>query len=355
MVWVRSLADCLPPWQFWLKSGRRMLSYPIAFFFFGVVVSRMCPPSFDGSELPVPATTEPSESSSGSEQRRSRASHSLLVARPKANSSVLASSAAVLAPSGLGQPASRNSFNCKKCKLNLPLEAMHEVKAGICAKDVLSYKSLSERWTRSRGLKLWWDTRDEPGQQAWYREQHQVRRGTKRKMDVEYSDKTASVAYDLEESCDMWIPYDVYEREELPKQQKSEIELRAAFRNIVESCQSHCKFRRGEWCIPRWDGIANRQGSGTMQESSSSRVATNIDSSDELRQLQRAGRNLVEQFHSQLEGIRGANSHPAEAPTCNATPQDMPVATAPQDVIANVVNREVLGNGYSWRVASATT
>ena len=123
----------------------------------------------------------------------------------------------------------------------------------------------------------------------------------------------------------------------------------------MESCQSHCKFRRGEWRIPRWDGIANRQGSGTTQESSSARVATNIDSSDELRQLQRAGRNLVEQFRSQLEGTRGAHSHVAEAPTCNATPHDMPVATAPQDVIPNVVNREVLDNGYSWRVASAAT
>ena len=84
-----------------------------------------------------------------------------------------------------------------------------------------------------------------------------------------------------------------------------------------------------------------------MQESSSSRVAENLDNSDELRRMQRAGANLVQQFHSQLDGIRGAGRNVPEAPKCDAVPQDMPVTAPPQDVIANVVNREVLDNRCS--------
>ena len=243
---------------------------------------------------------------------------------------------------------SRNTFPCKKCKLVLPLEVMDPIKVGVCTKDVLSYKSLTERWSRNRSLKTWWDKQSEPQQVGWYREQHTVRRGTKRKMDVMYADKSSSLAYNYEENADRWIPYEVYLREELPKKQKSEAELLIAFRNIVENSLSHCRWERNEWCIPRWDGILNRAGHGTQQESSSSRQVSHLDNSDELRQLQQGGAKLVEQFSAQLQGIRGAQELGAEAPVCNAVPQDMPTAPRPTDVIANVVNREVQCNRYGF-------
>ena len=255
----------------------------------------------------------------------------------------------VSVPSHVGSKTqSRNTFTCKKCKLLLPLEVMNTIKVGVCTPDVLSYKSLSERWGRNRALKTWWDKQSEPQQQAWYRDNHAVRRGTKRKMDVMYADKSSSIAYNFEENADRWIPYEVYLREELPKQQMSEPELKIAFRNIVETSQSHCRWERNEWCIPRWDGIQKKEGSGTQQESSSSRTASNVDNSDELRQLQQAGGKLVEQFSSQFQGIRGAKELGAEAPTCNAVPQDMPTAPRPTDVISNVVNREVQCNRYGF-------
>ena len=66
---------------------------------------------------------------------------------------------------------------------------MDKSKAGVCHKDVLSYKSISDRWKNNRQMKSWFDALSEQETIDWYVKQQQLPAGTKRKFtDVQYTE-----------------------------------------------------------------------------------------------------------------------------------------------------------------------
>ena len=59
-----------------------------------------------------------------------------------------------------GHSMTSTHFNCLDCKQLLPMGMMSMSKKDRCAKDVASYKSLCDKWTRVRQLRTWWAALD---------------------------------------------------------------------------------------------------------------------------------------------------------------------------------------------------
>ena len=243
-----------------------------------------------------------------------------------------------------GQQQSQSTFYCKSCLLHLPLVEMHPSKPGKCIRDVQSYKSISERWVRNRPLKGWWDSQNEMEQANWYRKQHGLKRGEKRKFEATYSDLSNRRAWTNYDNIDRWVPFHIYLQIELPKGLKNEAEIRAEFNDIVARCQSDCRWERNEWCIPIWQGMELRRGTGLEQVSSTSRVAVEVESSEDLRAMQAVGARLLTDFTSSFERVQGA-SDPSSAPMPDVSVSEQPRLREERDVMTAVVNREA---SFSW-------
>ena len=69
------------------------------------------------------------------------------------------------------------SFNCRKCKVDKPIGEMDKNKPGQCARDTLSYKSISDRWAKNRQLRVWFQNMSPQEQIDWYRKQQGVAAG----------------------------------------------------------------------------------------------------------------------------------------------------------------------------------
>ena len=67
-------------------------------------------------------------------------------------------------------------FKCIKCLLEKPLGDMSATK-GVCKPDHNSYKSLAERWQKTRSLKVWWESKDEQQKATWFVEHQNMPAG----------------------------------------------------------------------------------------------------------------------------------------------------------------------------------
>ena len=97
---------------------------------------------------------------------------------------------------------------------------------------------------------------------------------------------------------------------------------------------------REQWCIPVFVGVEARRGSGTEQLSSTSRVATGVTSSEDLRTMQAAGQRLLTEFASGFEPVRGSVNLSGQTPTATASVSDQPRLMPAPNVMMGVVNRE---------------
>ena len=69
---------------------------------------------------------------------------------------------------------------------------MNKSRNGWCNKCCLHYKSLTDRWKNCRSLKAWWGKLSAAEMKEWFRKQHQVPTGVKRKFDdVMYREGTS--------------------------------------------------------------------------------------------------------------------------------------------------------------------
>lgn len=94
------------------------------------------------------------------------------------------------------------TFTCKRCGLVVPFSEMDASKPGNCKKDILSYKSLCDRWSRNRSLKVWWDALPDHETHLWYRKQHALATSVKRKFEITYADESRKNAHDVADAID---------------------------------------------------------------------------------------------------------------------------------------------------------
>ena len=243
-----------------------------------------------------------------------------------------------LAASGSGQQTCGSQFVCRKCTMKFPLSDASSSKPETCNVCVASYKSLTVRWTSNRKLRTWWQDMDSSGQIAWFKKQHERPSGSKRKWDeFEYEDKTTESAHQNENEMDHWITFETYETDKLlRKWQPAEIDR--GWKEEVDKAGADALYRRGEWLIPRFEGVMRMNG-WQRQDSSSTRRSAKIENGEQLEGLVSAGRRLRQHFREQCRGPRSCTES-SPKPHVDADPNDLPQVPEAQPVFAKQVTRE---------------
>ena len=179
---------------------------------------------------------------------------------------------------------------------------------------------------------------------VWYKKQHTLERGAKRRYDnAEHKDASSQLAFIQNAKVDGWQTFEDYETGKLIRGIPVET-IRRDFQQIVELCRSECKFVRGQWLIPKFGGLQRLQGTAAEQRADTSRSAT-IDSSEQLRQLQGQSTRLLDQYTRAFVSTPGTDILPDNMPEITANPADQPRAPTPVDVLGSAVTREVLSDG----------
>jgi hypothetical protein len=235
------------------------------------------------------------------------------------------------------------TFFCKKCKCQKPInELIVRGNLSICASDVNSYKNITDRWKSNPALRVWWKAQGDDGQAAWFKKQHTLDRGQKRHFDdVTYVENHSEEARRNRMEDDRYIPWWMFLRDGLVMG-KSEAALRQEFSDTVNNPDIHCEFARGQWLIPRFEGLLVQSGSSVVDSSSSWRSAA-VQSQSQLQGLVQTGRTLVQQQLQQ-------NSHSAamltprlmlDMPTVHSRIEDQPQRPHITDLLQASVLREV--------------
>ena len=217
--------------------------------------------------------------------------------------------------------------------------------ANCCSADVLTYNSLQRRWTKNKSLKTWWDSLDAQAKATQYL-QHAAATGQKRKFDgIEYSEGSLNEAYDgsqEEERCIPWWSFKAWKISEDPKRMVQDIA--AEFVGMVLNPEINCVFTRGQWCVPRFEGVLRVNGSRTSAYQRVQRQKA-IQDTTELAILREGGAALVSSFASANKNAMANHSFlPADQPVADdAAVEDQPCRSIPAiDPITLACTREAV-------------
>lgn len=152
-----------------------------------------------------------------------------------------------------------NTFECRKCKQQLPVSAMSKNRPNVCEPDTLSYKSLSDRWRVNRSVKTWWDALSEDQKTHWFLKQQETPSGSRRRFDmVTYEETTQDFGEHVEDEIDGWIPWRYYKLERLLEGKQLADIVREWERDINDP-KIEAKQVRGEWLLPVFKGLEARK------------------------------------------------------------------------------------------------
>lgn len=232
---------------------------------------------------------------------------------------------------------STSSFVCPKCLKTTPMtEAREKGTQMWCAKDASSYNSLTFRWNKNPKLRKWWHALGPSGQVQWFIKWQQV--DQKKRFDfICYVERTLQVHETLEDEVDKFIPYGAYLREKRSEGlQVAQIE--AKWKEEVEATRSECILRRGEWLLPRFEGVERRSRQRLSQEQELMRRA-DVNEPSLMEALWSQGKKALERFSASVQPTLCPT--PTPAPYVNVNPSDQPASVQPQDALFGVIAREV--------------
>jgi hypothetical protein len=294
-------------------------------------------------QVPAPGTPASVASSPG-QQRASGAASS----RPDLAPPSLASAFSGGASSARIGGGSVTTFFCKKCKLQQPLEKIiMKGNVSVCTPDNSSYKALSDRWKTNSSLRVWWNGLTEEGQTQWYRKWQTVEKGQKRKFDeCTYIEQQTDEAVRQEGAVDRYIPWKLFRRHGF-LDGASEAELIKDFQNMVQDPHITCKFERGEWLVPEFQGTESFIGNRAVSSTSMSRSAS-VQSQTQLNQLLLSGRQMLTNQTCALTSAAQSSSPgpPVTNPQCRARIEDQPPVQDAPKLFCNAVLREVFNNNF---------
>ena len=206
----------------------------------------------------------------------------------------------------------------------------------VCKKDNSSYKALTQRWTKQRSLRTWWENSSPEDKVVWYNKQQSLATGTKRRFEeVGYSEQTKHSVEDLERDFDMMRPWWWFLSRGL-KEGKTLPEIEEEWRDITENNKDQCIFRRGQWLVPIWESVMKAKDEKTVASHQTTRAAE-VMTSEQLTQLQAGGAQILSQFANTILPVPQTY---VEAPVTNATLPDQPFLAQAQDVMAQQMHRE---------------
>jgi hypothetical protein len=177
----------------------------------------------------------------------------------------------------------------------------------------------------------------------WYLK-HQNNQGEKRKFEVlEYKEANVDAVIDQSRDEDHFLPWTMFKRYGL-LEGKSVPELEVEWKNLVESPNHECIFRRGQWLVSEWAGVKRAKIEEHKQRMESSRAVT-VSSPEQLTALQQGGQNLRDQFESR---IQPAVQLMPRQPVVNASEADQPSSAPAADLVSQQINREAYVLQSSW-------
>ena len=245
----------------------------------------------------------------------------------------------VSATNFLGDVGSLSVFLCSQCKLNKPVSM--QVARGSqlwCLPDISSYQGLVTRWCKNQALKNWWRSMDATAKAEWFRKWQNLE--AKRRYDfISFIERTIHAQETLEDEIDKHIPWSVYYAEQICIPGSTFASVETAWKEAVESCRAECKFVRGQWLLPRFEGVESRKRKRVTQEIELMRSA-NITDSAQMLQLWTSGQQLLDRFSSLTPVI--ATHTGISSPHVNASISDMPTSAIVQDVLHSAISREVI-------------
>ena len=228
-------------------------------------------------------------------------------------------------------------FACNRCKLTLPNSAMSLSKKNECKKDTASYKSLSDRWTKTRSLRTWWQNLDGPGQVTWFRKQHSLAVGTKRQYDeCTQNERETETVGNEDRERDHYVPWRKWRDAKLsagwplPKCEEE-------WSKTVDNPDSDKMHARGEWLLPLFEGVI-RDRVHTTSNSSEQQRSVQVESVEQLQELRDASQRSLHQW---LGAYQGARTVSEPAPQVSSVPSDQSVRSAPPLTAGNAISREV--------------
>ena len=254
-------------------------------------------------------------------------------------------SASIICRPAASSAGSGNTFLCKKCLQTFPVTERDASRFGSCAKCGTAYKGLTDRWKINRSLKVHYDAKSEEDRAAWYKRQHAlVERGIKQNYDeLMHEDITGTRAGEREEETDQYEPFEDFETRKLIRGM-SPPDIADAWKAIVDGGVVQCRWARNQWLPPRFAGVAAGRSLERFNEERRVR-GQQVESAEELRQLNAAATIVIETFRDSMNGARGAAELACRsAPATMAVSTDVPLPSPPVDVMARTIEREVGGS-----------
>lgn len=264
-----------------------------------------------------------------------------------AQSSIIARSADAMtgptlsAPSSLGSRKGHSSsthFSCKKCKYLLPLCAQSLTKRDECAKDVASYKSLSDRWRVVRQLRVWWHSLSPEQQTEWFRKQQSASPGSKRKFDeCVYEEAGTASTGDEEREQDHFQPWWLF-RDQAKAAGTTLQVIEQNWKDAIDNPESDAIFRRGQWLVPRFAGVFRDKKASNTNSQTTKRLKQ-PESVENLQDLHANGQKMLKEFFKKHVGARTLVDD-SDAPHIDRQGEDVEFVSPPS-VIGTAVQREV--------------
>jgi len=185
-------------------------------------------------------------------------------------------------------------------------------------------------------LKEWWKNMKLAEKTEWWRRWQKL--NAKGRSDVMAFIEKGIVAQELlQDEIDAFITFDKWC--DGKGTNFTEAQLLERWVSEIESCKSECLFLRGQWLLPRFEGVERRNRTRHSQEISMYRQV-NIHSAEQMTQLWQAGQQALERFKGSIRPPTSAAPLRVD-PAVHARLEDMPTVTRPKDALFDSISREV--------------
>jgi len=230
-------------------------------------------------------------------------------------------------------------FNCRKRKLDKPIGEMDKNKPGQCARDTLSYKSISDRWAKNRQLRVWFQNMSPQEQIDWYRKQQGVAAGKKRRFDeVTYADSTETSTGNEKKKRYHMMPWWLFYHYKHTAGQ-SDVSIAQEWKDAIEGKGAEAEYEDGQWCVSMFMGVFKDTVDSNLQVSRTQRQVQ-VQNADQLDELLRAGQSMRNSFSAQYRAPRALGDG-TSAPVVDASPAEMPQSVQMADITMGAIQREL--------------
>jgi len=259
---------------------------------------------------------------------------------------VCAEDASTVAPSDCGMSInSESSFYCRQCMEQRPIMIM-KIRSGskVCNDCVGAYGSIQHWWQTNKDLRAWFRNMSPADRASWYKKQRtSYQPGKKRELSkLEVTENTSEKAARTDGELYKLIPWRIYRRHALMDGESVETAAHK-FISTVHNNRVLCRFHRGEWHVPEYQGIEIWHGSKVESGVDVVRKLA-VENKEDLGNALTAGQGRVaaQLEANRLHASQGREAVRGDAPHIDPTHASQPAIVQPQDVIAAELGQQAM-------------